>query len=229
METSCGSISFCMRYFLFIYLLSIMPISCGEISGNTEKSISEKPKKDSSSSFVCNYPAYKEQSKKLYSLYRNKPDTFSEKPMLHFIHDSLFTCWLGTPWDFYGTSEEPGKGKIACGYFVTTLLRDMGVPVQRVKYAQCASEEMIRAVCNKKTIYRYSNTSLPAFVQTIRSFGSGLYIVGLDNHTGFILNDGEEIYFIHSTYVGKRAVIKEKAIESGVLASSKYKVIDRVM
>lgn len=23
--------------------------------------------------------------------------------------------WIGTPWDFYGTSEEPGRGKIACG------------------------------------------------------------------------------------------------------------------
>ena len=39
--------------------------------------------------------------------------------------------WMGTPWDFYGTTQQPGRGKIACGYFVTTVLRDAGVRLRR--------------------------------------------------------------------------------------------------
>ena len=33
------------------------------------------------------------------------------------IHDE----WMGTPWDFSGTSQVPRKGSIACGYFVSTV------------------------------------------------------------------------------------------------------------
>lgn len=42
------------------------------------------------------------------------------------IIDSLMPCWYGTPWDFNGCTTEPGKGSIACGYFVSTVLRDAG-------------------------------------------------------------------------------------------------------
>ena len=48
-------------------------------------------------------------------------------------------------------------------------------------------------------------------------------------HTGFILNDGEEVYFIHANYLGKKEVMKEIAIESTVLSSSNYKVIGKVI
>ena len=41
----------------------------------------------------------------------------------------MMRCWLGTPWDFNGTCETPGSGKIACGYFVSTILRDAGFQV----------------------------------------------------------------------------------------------------
>lgn len=44
--------------------------------------------------------------------------------------------WYGTPWDFNGTTEQPGTGAIACGYFVTTVLRDAGVQLERVRLAQ---------------------------------------------------------------------------------------------
>ncbi|MBC7852151.1 MAG: hypothetical protein IAF94_01845, partial [Pirellulaceae bacterium] len=41
----------------------------------------------------------------------------------------MMHCWLGTPWDFNGTAKGPGGGKIACGYFVATVLKDAGFQV----------------------------------------------------------------------------------------------------
>ena len=35
---------------------------------------------------------------------------------------SMMRCWLGTPWDFNGTATQPGGGKIACGYYVATVI-----------------------------------------------------------------------------------------------------------
>jgi hypothetical protein len=69
---------------------------------------------------------------------------------------------------------------------------------------------------------------MQGFINTVTTQGYGIYIVGLDNHTGFIYNDGTDIYFIHSTFVGTRNVQKEKAAESRVLQQSKYKVLGKL-
>ena len=66
------------------------------------------------------------------------------------------------------------------------------------------------------------------FIQSIKKQGYGLYIVGLDNHTGLIYNDGKDIYFIHSTFVGSRNVQNEKAALSWVLIKSHYKVLGKI-
>jgi hypothetical protein len=65
-------------------------------------------------------------------------------------------------------------------------------------------------------------------MQSIKEQGYGLYIVGLDNHTGFIYNDGNEINFIHSTFIGTRNVQKENAATSWILEKSKYKVLAKL-
>ncbi|WP_460557301.1 hypothetical protein [Ferruginibacter profundus] len=142
--------------------------------------------------------------------------------------ETIIPGWIGTAWDFNGTSETPQQGKIACGYFVTTVLRDAGLPVARIKLAQCASEQMVTTLIQPKYIQRFSNISIDNFVKAVQQQGFGLYIVGLDNHVGFIYNDGTEIYFIHSTFVGTRNVQKEKAATSRVLSQSKYKVLGKL-
>src|SRR5688500_17600336 len=43
------------------------------------------------------------------------------------VYNEVFPYWYGTGWDFNGTTETPGQGKIACGYFVSTVLRDAGL------------------------------------------------------------------------------------------------------
>lgn len=212
-------------YFLLVLTVFII-LSCNRVEGNKQVEISN----DTSSQpkdFVCNYTEYKSTCRNLLEEFKNEPGESNKQRFLHNIRDSLFACWLGTPWDFYGTTEEPNSGKIACGYFVTTLLRDMGVPVKRVKHAQCASEEMIKAVCIKKSIRRFSNVDISTFIEKINE--PGLYIVGLDFHTGFILNDGKETYFIHANYAGNKVVEKEIAANSTVLATSAYRVIGKII
>lgn len=144
------------------------------------------------------------------------------------IEQNIFPFWYGTDWDFNGTTETPREGKIACGYFVTTVLRDAGLRLSRVSLAQQASENIIKSLTTAPFIKRFHNTPIEKFVGEVKKSGAGLYIVGLDIHVGFILNNGEEIYFIHSSYVEPSEVIREKAIESPILNSSRYRVIGKI-
>lgn len=178
--------------------------------------------------FVCNYSIQKENALSLHQQIKSKPTAEKDSLLTQFVIDSLLPCWYGTVWDFNGTTEEPGKGNIACGYFVTTVLRDAGIHLNRIKLSQCASEEMIQKLSIKNSISRFSNQSLSVFVEKLKQKPKGLYIIGLDFHTGFLFHDGTELYFIHASYAQPKIVRKEKAIESGILAASKYKVVGKV-
>lgn len=144
------------------------------------------------------------------------------------IDEKIFPFWYGTVWDFYGTTQTPKEGKIACGYFVTTILRDAGMRVQRVSLAQQASEKIVKSLTSETYIKRFRNVPIEKFVGDIKTLGTGLYVVGLDNHVGFILNDGAEVYFVHSSYVEPSEVIREKAVTSPILSSSKYRITGNI-
>jgi hypothetical protein len=144
------------------------------------------------------------------------------------LADSIIPYWYGTGWDFNGTTETPGKGKIACGYFITTTLRDMGYKINRYKVAQMPSTGIIKSLVQKKNICYYYNNSFEEFIDKIMSQGPGFYVVGLDNHVGYLYHDGELLYFIHSTFVGKSCVMKEIAKQSSVLASSAFRVTGKI-
>ncbi len=137
---------------------------------------------------------------------------------------NLFPYWFGTDYDFYGKTEIPGKGEIACGYFVTTLLEDMGLKIDREALAKMASEKMIQELVQAKHIKRYSNQPLGKVISDIEFNGKAVYIIGLDTHTGFIIHNGENIYFIHASGRHPWQVIEEEVIDSKVLNKSKYRV-----
>ena len=175
---------------------------------------------------VNNYGMYKTQSKKLLEHFKTNPNIFNEQQFLKYVSDSLLPCWYGTKWDFNGTTTQPQKGSIACGYFVTTVLQHIGIQLNRTRLAQCPSSILIERTCSN--ISRYSNKSLQHFVTEIKAKGFGLYITGLDYHTGFIYNDGTDVYFIHSSYYLPKRVIREKAIESMALRNSKFRMIGKI-
>jgi hypothetical protein len=144
------------------------------------------------------------------------------------IYREIFLSWYGTAWDFNGNTEVPQQGKIACGYFVSTVLRDAGWRVQRVRLAQQASENIILSLTTDPYVKRFRRVAISDFVNVVKKWGTGLYVVGLDIHTGFIVNTGSEVYFIHSSYVEPYMVVREKAIESKILAASNYRVLGRI-
>ncbi len=137
--------------------------------------------------------------------------------------DTIFPKWYGTEWDFDGISNVPGKGQIACGYFVSTTLKHIGFNVNRYKLAQKYSTAIVKSLCNKIQYVRNNDTK--KLFRYINSKKNQLYVVGLDNHVGFISKEKDGIYFIHSSYIDPVAVIKEKAATSEALISSNLFVL----
>jgi hypothetical protein len=133
----------------------------------------------------------------------------------------MYHQWENTPWDFNGTTTQPRQGAIACGYFVATILQDMDLKVNRTKLSICASSQMMKSLVPQQRIKNLSYLGYSEFNDYLKDSGKGVYIIGLDFHTGFIVNDGTEIWFLHSNYIERKGVTKETVMNSLALKSSK--------
>ncbi|MBS3733433.1 MAG: hypothetical protein KGY99_00710 [Phycisphaerae bacterium] len=152
----------------------------------------------------------------------------ARQALVRAIARDIAPRWLGTPWAFHGTSQTPGEGAIACGYFVSTVLRDAGLRVERVRLAQQPAERIILSLTGEAHVRRFSNAPLERFVAAVRSCGEGAYVVGLDYHVGLLTCGPEGVFFVHSQGVAPREVVRERAGESPVLDASRYRVFGRI-
>lgn len=144
--------------------------------------------------------------------YKQKLDSL-KKHRFTMLVDSIFPYWYETKWAFHGYTTTPRKGKIACGYFVTTTLRDVGVQLQRIKLAQQAASGIIEKLCVKNSIKRYTKlSSLQAYMDKAKN--NSIFILGLDKHVGFVIKQDHKSYFIHSGYVGQKKVARERLEKS---------------
>ena len=144
------------------------------------------------------------------------------------ITKDFFDQWRGTEWDFNGTTRTPRKGKIACGYFITTLLTDAGFKIPRVKWAQQASEYYI--VRMTSDVKRFSNRSAESMKDYFLKNPDGLYIVGLDSHVGFVYKSGKGVSFAHASYYDpKIGVQTEEVTGDNPFAKSAYRVVGRIL
>lgn len=149
--------------------------------------------------------------------------------LTHLLLSDILPAWHGTAWEFEGVSQVPGQGAIACGYFVTTTLRDAGLKLPRVKLAQQPSQTIIRTLCTPGTIKVFDERPIKEVVEYLEANGPGIYIVGLDCHTGFVVHDGESKAFIHSSYYKTpRAVVSEPVEGFNPLAHSKYRMMGKL-
>ncbi|GAL87491.1 hypothetical protein CHU_3455 [Sporocytophaga myxococcoides] len=138
------------------------------------------------------------------------------------LTDTIFSYWYGTKWDFNGYSDKPGEGIIACGYFVSTTLKHCGFNLNRYKLAQEYSLEIVKRISSGDSVLTYRGINAQQFLQKTKGkIQDGLYVIGLDNHVGFLLYEGPEVYFIHSSYFDPVAVVREKASESKAFATSR--------
>ncbi len=137
----------------------------------------------------------------------------------------IIPFWYGTGYDFNGATAVPGVGGISCGHFVTTVLRDAGLKIDRIALAQLPSETLIRTLVPEESILRYSNVSGEAFLDACRGLAPGLYVLGLDKHVGFLVIDSAGASFIHSTLLPPYSVVREPAASSRALMRSAYRVL----
>jgi hypothetical protein len=137
----------------------------------------------------------------------------------------LMRCWLGTPWDFNGTAHEPGGGKVACGYFVSSVLQDAGFQVERILLAQQASQNILGTFLPQQQMMIRVGMEYDTFLSEVAESGAGVYIVGLDNHVAFLVVTAEgEIRFVHSSGASPYCVVDESREDAKVLRASRYRV-----
>src|SRR5262245_16796602 len=142
--------------------------------------------------------------------------------------DVVLPRWDGTPWSFHGTSTAPGSGSIACGYFVSTTLEEAGFRVERARLAQQPAEAIIKTLVPPEAIARFSDVPVERFVAAMAARGDGLYVIGLDNHVGFLIVRGAEVLFHHSSYVSPAKVMRERARDAAPLVASRYRVVGKL-
>lgn len=141
----------------------------------------------------------------------------------------LMRCWLGTEWDFNGTTQIPGEGKIACGYYVSTVMQDAGFKVERIRLAQQPSQNIIETFLPRNQMHVRSNMNYDRFLEEVAARGPGIRIVGLDKHVAFLIVTTEgDIRFIHSSGGPTKSVVDQDREAASTLQRSRYRVTGNI-
>lgn len=137
----------------------------------------------------------------------------------------IIPFWEGTEWSFEGHTSIPRKGKIACGYFVSTTLKDLGVNLNRYRLAQQSPIDEANSLALNTNIIEIAESSKEENISKINtSLKDGIHFIGFDSsHVGYILKEKEQLYLIHSNYIDYKGVEIEEIEKSEVFASyNKY-------
>lgn len=126
--------------------------------------------------------------------------------VLTALREDIWPAWYGTTWGFYGTTEVPREGEIACGYFVSTTLEDAGFDVERVKLAQQASSRIVKTFSDEDVTSWGDSTG-----EVLARLDPGLNLVGLDYHVGFLDVRDDDVYMCHSSVLEPVSVVCEPA------------------
>ncbi len=143
--------------------------------------------------------------------------------------DKIIPHWYGTPWSFGGHTAVPNQGKIACGYFISTTLRDMGIKLNRYKLAQKSPIDEGKVISCGSDIYTVvQDVPEKAFEEIDRLTKEGLHFIGFDEgHVGYLLKREGELLLIHSNYLSPVSVCIEPLKESRVFKSfSKFHLVE---
>ena len=143
---------------------------------------------------------------------------------LEAVLPEMMRCWLGTKWDFNGISEVPGEGNIACGYFVSTVLRDAGFRVDRYKLARQPSQNILRSFLPREALSLKVGVPYESYAAELDAAEPGIRIIGLDHHVAFVVTGPGGFRFIHSSGSEPWCVVDEGRADAEVLRRSNYRV-----
>jgi hypothetical protein len=146
--------------------------------------------------------------------YRTASDTTAQNRVLNsamvrfteLLLNTIIPYWYGTPWDFNGYTAIPNQGTIACGYFVSTTLRDMGLQINRYTLAQQGPENEARSIAVDTAEMR--SCMQHELHDELENRDEGLYFIGLTHHVGYLYIYNNAAYFIHSNYIDGTVMIE---------------------
>jgi hypothetical protein len=153
----------------------------------------------------------------------------AKKYLVNMLTDSILPFWYETPWDFNGTTETPREGSIACGFFVSTTLQHAGFNINRIKCGQQASSVFINALCKPGSVKWISKNDTAKLVKHMLAQPDGLYLIGLDYHTGFLQKKGNDVWMIHSAFWPHKKVVKEKIQTCAHILESQVFVVGNLL
>lgn len=138
-----------------------------------------------------------------------------------YLMDEIIPHWYGTVWSFDGHTEVPKQGKIACGYFVSTTLQQLGVNVNRYQLAQQRPENEAKSLALGGEVIEVTGTGSTENIAQIKSkIADGICFVGLgQSHVGYLLKRKNELFFLHSSYFTPGTVTVELASASPVFCA----------
>lgn len=183
---------------------------------------------------LTNYSVTKKSIEKEKSLLKteylsneNKAITLNEAriKLTEYLYNDIFNHWYTTKWSFEGHTETPKQGTVACGYFVSTTLRDVGFNLNRYKLAQKSPEDEAKVIACGTAIEKLQNITKQELKKYFLKQKDGIYFIGLDFHVGYIYKNNREVFFIHSNYIDNKGVMKENIENSKAIVSSKYYII----
>lgn len=170
-----------------------------------------------------------------YNKYISLNDTTSKLALIESASDyitqtllnDIFPYWYGTIWDFNGYTSVPNDGVIACGYFVSTTLRDVGFNLNRYHLAQQSALNEAKTLQVNDSIRIYSKPTFEELKnELINNNKEGLYMVGLDCHVGYILIYDNDLFFIHSNYVEGSVMLEYASTSPAFLNNQMYVISD---
>ena len=142
------------------------------------------------------------------------------KIFTNHLVNKIIPYWYGTSWSFEGHTSKPGVGEIACGYFVSTTLRDLGLNINRYKLAQQAPINEARTLQLSDSLLVVKGRSDETIKTLQKQLKEGIYFIGFDqNHVGYILKRDEALFLMHSNYIASEGVLLERIETSEVFAS----------
>jgi len=122
----------------------------------------------------------------------------------HTINDVLMPAWLGTDWNFYGTTRQPGSGRIACGHYVARVLHDAGFDVD--DSSTCTglgvqlSGNIAGTMCPNEEIKWYRNSTIGEIEADLTKNGDSIFVMGHACGAGFFVTRDGEAYVCNSTH-----------------------------
>ncbi len=142
----------------------------------------------------------------------------------------MMRCWLGHPYDFNGTASTPGgEGKIACGYFVSVVMRDAGFDINRFTVARQPSQNIIRTFVKSDDHLEIKvATPYPLYVEHLTNKYEGIQIIGLDTHVAFVVIKDGKLNYIHATAGSEQCVVDQDVDNASSLKASNYRVISNI-